>query len=488
MRSRGQAWRSAGALAGTAAALAGFLTLSRPAQAQFASDKVELLSWLSPDAFGTGAVSGNDCWGYVSPSGREYAIAGLSNTMAFVDITDPANPVIVENILHPDSLWGAIKVHGEYAYAGNETGGGIQVIDMTRIDEGIVELVTTVLPNETHTLAINPDSGYLYTCGAHNICSGLIALDLTDPRLPVDAGRFYGYYVHEAQIVSFHEGPYAGREIAYCCAAGDGLVIVDVTDKARMREIGRTTYPGLAYCHQGWLSADRRFFYVNDELDELNGHTNVTKTHIFDVSDPREPTYVGWFSNGLGCTDHNLYVRDQFVYESNYTTGLRVFDAADPLEPVEVGWFDTFPAHDRVGFSGAWSNFCFFPSGNVVICDIDRGMFVVDPSEALTTRRLVLDEPILVAGEIATLRASNVPAGEAVRFYFSLRGEGGQYVADLNVMLLLAKPGLVGETTADGAGVATLQKRVPPAGRGLNVSLQAAAPGRISNVATATIE
>ena len=57
----------------------------------FPAENVTLLRWFDVSEFS--AVSGNDCWGYTSPSGREYALAGLDNKVAFIEITDPANPV-----------------------------------------------------------------------------------------------------------------------------------------------------------------------------------------------------------------------------------------------------------------------------------------------------------------------------------------------------------------------------------------------------------
>ena len=41
------------------------------------------------NTFGLGSTAGNDCWGYVSGSGREYGIMGLSNGYGFVEVTDP---------------------------------------------------------------------------------------------------------------------------------------------------------------------------------------------------------------------------------------------------------------------------------------------------------------------------------------------------------------------------------------------------------------
>ena len=43
---------------------------------------------------------GNDCWGYVSASGREYALMGVRNGMSVVEITNPSNPIIIDKITH----------------------------------------------------------------------------------------------------------------------------------------------------------------------------------------------------------------------------------------------------------------------------------------------------------------------------------------------------------------------------------------------------
>ena len=69
-----------------------------PMRGGFASSgEITLQSWLTLDDLG-GADTGNDCWGYTSPTGREYAIIGDSSGTSFVEITDPASPVILEKM------------------------------------------------------------------------------------------------------------------------------------------------------------------------------------------------------------------------------------------------------------------------------------------------------------------------------------------------------------------------------------------------------
>ncbi|NNF67221.1 MAG: hypothetical protein HKM98_06905, partial [Gammaproteobacteria bacterium] len=68
----------------------------------------------------TGVVmTGSDMWGWTdSQSGREFAIQGLSDATAFVEVTDPANPVIVGCLAAPalNVLWRDVKVYNDHAY------------------------------------------------------------------------------------------------------------------------------------------------------------------------------------------------------------------------------------------------------------------------------------------------------------------------------------------------------------------------------------
>src|SRR5262249_11959981 len=87
--------------------------------------------------------------------------------------------------------------------------------------------------------------------------------------------------------------------------------------------------------------------------------------------------------NGSNAIDHNSYVVGDYLYMSAYTSGMRVLDIHDPLAPVEVGWLDTHPEDDATVFQGAWAVYAGFASGHVIISDIERGLFVMDPAVAI---------------------------------------------------------------------------------------------------------
>lgn len=353
------------------------------AAAVFDSLNVELLSWLTVKDFGDQMTWASDCWGYVSASGREYAILCLSDGTAFVEITNPRAAKIIGVIDGPHSTWRDVKIYKDYAYAVTEAGVGIQVIDLANIDAGTVTLVREITergPKSTHNVAIDEESGFLYRCGGGG--RGLRAYSLADPANPTFVGAWNDRYVHDAQIVTYTEGPYAGRQIAFVCSGFNsgwvepGMDILDVTDKANITVIKNLTYPGAVYSHQGWLSPDRQYFYLGDELDE-DGQINTT-THVIDVSDLENAQAVGTFTNDMKSVGHNIYTRGNLLYAANYTSGLRVFDTSDPANPVEVAWFDTYPENDNANFSGLWSNYPYFPSGVVLGSDRARGLFVLE--------------------------------------------------------------------------------------------------------------
>lgn len=344
---------------------------------QFTSQNVSLKSHIDLATFG--AASGNDCWGYVSPSGREYALMGLSDKVAFVEITDPANADWFATVTHAASLWGDIKVYQDVAYAVTEQAGtGIQVMDLSQIDNHIVTLVRTIAaPSRSHNIAVDPVGGRLYTCGSNGGTATTVIFDLTDPLNPVEIGAWTDAYEHDSQIVTVPSGPFAGHQIMFGSSTGLGVDIVDVSDPLNPVLLSRTPYPNVAYCHQSWTE-DLHYLYVDDELD------SIPRTTVLDISDLQNPIVLGDFTSGLASIDHNLYVRNGIIFEANYHTGLRIFDGrTDPVQPTQVGWFDTYPEDDAPAFDGAWSCYPFFPSGTVIVSDLDRGLFVLDPSAAV---------------------------------------------------------------------------------------------------------
>jgi choice-of-anchor B domain-containing protein len=444
---RGPGWRAS-------ALRQGFQGGSLPATADFPTSNASLLAWIPLGEFDPDNTSGNSCWGYVSPSGREYALMGCSDGTGFVDVTVPSDPQIVAFVNGPDSLWHDIKVYQHHAYVVSEGGQGIQVIDMTQIDQGIVSYLGDVVlggdTTATHTVAIDETSGFLYRCGGNS--NGLRIYDLANPANPQFVATWSPIYVHECQPYTYTSGPYAGKQIVFACGgtgggfSNTGLRIVDVTNKSNIVQLASISYPNAAYCHQGWLSDDQKYFYIDDELDE-NGVLKST-TYVIDVQNLSLPAYKGSFTNGNTSIGHNLYVEGNRIYEANYTSGLRIFDSTNPLAPVQIGYFDTWPENDVTSFNGMWSNYPYLPSGAVICSDIEKGMFVVWPTAPQLTFTFPGGVPEIVA-----------PGGQS--FAVQIAANGATLDA-ATAMLHWSHPGGSGSTQLVDQGAGSFLAELPP--------------------------
>ncbi len=368
----------------------------------FPCGSVDLLAFLPTHAVGGARGAGaNDIWGWTDPqTGREYALIGRIDGTSFVDVTDPVNPVYLGNLpTHTlASTWRDVKVYADHAFVVSEAPEhGMQVFDLTQLRAVTNPPVTF---SETahyggifsaHNVAINEETGFAYVVGARGTemsCSGgLHMVDIRDPINPTFAGCFAdpatgrgSGYTHDAQCV-IYRGPDAehrGKEICFG-SNENALSIADVTDKRAPVALAASSYPNAGYTHQGWLTEDHRYFFQNDELDEIRmgGHT---RTLIWDVTDLDDPQFFAEYQGETTSSDHNLYIVGRHVFESNYSSGLRILDITDMAAPREVGYFDVFPAHDGVGFSGSWSNYPFFKSGAVIVTGREAGLFIVKPT------------------------------------------------------------------------------------------------------------
>lgn len=354
----------------------------------FPCNGMDLLSRLSLNDLN--ASSGNDSWGWTDPQdGKEYAIMGLNNGAAFVDISDPINPVYLGKLpTHTDSsTWRDIKVYNNYAFIVSEANGhGMQVFDLTRLRN--VANQPAIFSEDAHyggfghchNLVINEDSGYAYGVGTSTFGGGPHIVNIQDPLNPVAAGGFSDdNYCHDAQVV-IYDGPdadYTGREIFFG-SNEDRVSIVDVTDKNNPQGISNGFYGSVEYTHQGWLTEDKRYFIIGDELDESTFGFN-TRTIIFDVSDLDNPVVHFEYEADTPAIDHNGYVVGNDFYLASYRAGLRIIDISDieNQNMAETKFFDTYPSNDSANFDGAWSVYPYFASGNIVISDIDRGLFIV---------------------------------------------------------------------------------------------------------------
>jgi len=359
---------------------------------------VDLLSFVPLADIGGGANT-NDIWGWVSPvTGKEYALVGCNNGTAFVDISDPVAPVYLGLLpSHTfNNLWRDLETYNNFCFIGSEASGhGLQVFDLTQLDnvsnapQTFSETAHYNGFGNSHTISIDTLNAFLYANGTNTYNGGLHIVDISDPLNPTLAGGFaLEGYTHDCFVWNSYDGPdaaHAGKQIVLACN-GNKLAVVDCTDKTDCESLGSYTYADLGYVHQGWVTKDKRHFVLNDELDEQqfaqDNNPIGTRTHLFEISDLDNLDYMGFHEAESPSIDHNMYIKDQFVYESNYRSGLRIFDAIRVANAQlnEVAYFDLFPINDAAVFSGTWSNYAFLPSGVNIATSMYEGFFITMPN------------------------------------------------------------------------------------------------------------
>ncbi len=371
----------------------------------FPCQNVDLLAFLPTNSL-SGGGTGADIWGWTDPaSGREFAVQTHSMAVSFVEVTDPTLPIYVGSMptALTDSganvLWRDAKVYANHAFVvGDGDFGppehGLEIFDLTQLlsaTPGTVFLETAHYDGfrNGHNFVINEDSGIGYAVGTNTCAGGLHVLDLAVPTDPQPLGCVdEDGYTHDAQCV-IYSGPDAdhqGREI--CLNSNeDTLTIFDVTPLIEGTGpavmLSRETYDGFGYTHQGWLTEDQSRFVLGDETDEMDaltgGDPHNTFSYVWDVADLDAPVLISTYVGPSAAIDHNIYIKDGFVYEANYTEGLRILDASniEAGELTQVAYFDTHPADDATTFAGSWSSYPYFDSGTIVVSNIEDGLFVL---------------------------------------------------------------------------------------------------------------
>ncbi len=384
--------------------------------AGFKCSNVDLLSFLTLSELGGGTVPGtvpsdsvpditvNDMWGWTDPlSNIEYALVGRTDGMAFVSLENPKEPLYLGQLLRtggtPVSHWRDVKVYANHAFivADRASQHGVQVFDLTQLrniqNPPLTFQETTIYDGiaSAHNIAINEASGFAYVVGATmggDTCGrGLHIIDIQNPANPKFSGCFADHstgregsgYTHDAQCIIYAgpDGDHQGKEI--CLGSNENAMsIADVTDKENPVAISRAVYPNFGYVHQGWISENHRYFFMDDETDELRGFTTQTRTLVWDIEDLDDPVLLKEHFGVTTSSDHNIYIRGNYMYQSNYASGLRILDVSDPANPTEIGFFDTVTATvDAPGYDGSWSNYPFFESGVIAFTSRKEGLFLV---------------------------------------------------------------------------------------------------------------
>ena len=217
-----------------------------------------------------------------------------------------------------------------------------------------------------HNIFLSPAGDVVYAINTSSSAADLRLIDVSDPASPREVGRFRAPGAGGVHDINVEQRD--GRLIAYLNYLQGGLHILDVTDPSRVELLGSIAWAG-GFSHSGWpFAAGGRRYYAHTDEGYDRGVT------VIDVTDPADPAVVARVQTRPGPSVHNVEVVDGLAYVSYYIDGLRVFDLRDPANPRELAHFDTVPeGEERALTQGAWGVKVY--DGLVYISDIEGGIF-----------------------------------------------------------------------------------------------------------------
>ncbi|NUQ26838.1 MAG: choice-of-anchor B family protein [Saprospiraceae bacterium] len=343
--------------------------------------QAELLGrWYREDLVGSSLYNNtyNDVWG-LAVNGREYAVIGSTAGTHFIDVTNPTE--LEEVAFVPGAAQGGQIIHRDFKNYGcylygvcDEGASTLQIMDVSYLPDSVHLVYNT---NESlvrsHNIFVDTTNAVLYCFAAFGgpaATSAMRVYSLANPELPEFIGEYNNFGM---QVGHVHDG-YVRDGIAYLNCGYSGFAIVDFTNPYQPVTLSTLTdYPFSGYNHSCWGSSDGDYLYM---ADENHGY----KIKALRVSDPTNIEVVATFdaeSNSSMSIPHNQLVACNYLYVSYYYDGLQVYDISDPADPHRVMQYATSTLANNGSYAGAWGVYPFLPSGNILVSDMQNGLYVV---------------------------------------------------------------------------------------------------------------
>ena len=345
------------------------LLLTNILKAQVAENVSLLFNWNEDTLVGSAAFDNvyNEVWGVVVDD-REYAIIGSTYGTHFFDITNPQSSYeaafVMGRVVGPEIIHRDYHDYQGYLYAVSDEGASsLQIIDISTLPDSVsVVYDSSDLFERSHNIFIDTAKARLYTTNG-NIYS------LEDPLDPK--------FIYNTPLLSCHD-VYVENDTAYINRGDQGFAIVDfsqTTLENQSHEVIGTlaSYADQGYNHSGWITPDGNYYAMADE-------TWGMRMKMLDISDFSNIEVIALFGSGIDVNSipHNQIINGNYLYTAYYHDGLYVHDISNPSTPILMGYYDTFEPNHHDSYMGAWGVYPFLPSGNILLSDMQTGLYVFE--------------------------------------------------------------------------------------------------------------
>ncbi len=321
----------------------------------------------------------SNIWGYVDAQGNEYALVGTDSGLSICDVSNPEAATELFSVPHNQNFWREVKTFANRAYVVNEDGGGVLIVDLSDLPNSIDYHSFTGYDLKTaHTLWID-EYGKLYLFGYNTNDDipeeqrGMMILDLNaDPDNPTLLGTWNGAYIHDG---------FVRGDTAWLGLILDGkLSVMDVSNPQNAQTFALQTTPS-SFCHNAWPTSDNQFVFTTDEKP----NSFLTCYDVSSLNNIKETDRIQ--SNpGSDVVIHNVHLlNNDYAWVSYYRDGVLLYDVSDKENMVQVANYDSSPLAGS-GFNGDWGVYPYLPSGNIIISDIENGLFVLTPTYVKAAR------------------------------------------------------------------------------------------------------
>jgi hypothetical protein len=369
----------------------------------------------------------------------DYAYAGNYNGIMVYDISEPAAPTVVAQVVCPGSQ-GDVSVYQDVLIMSVDSSRsdntcnsvsqsatekssweGLRIFDISNpASPQYVAAVETNCGSHTHTIA--PDAAgadlYVYVssyspntdypdCQPPHDKISVVKVPLAAPAssavvaTPVlfpDGGN-PGGSKYSATTGCHDLTAYPSKNVMAGACMGDGILL-DISNRTSpvVTDVVQDT-ENFAFWHSATWNNDATKVVFTDELGGGGGATCNKKTDpvhgadaIYDIVGGKL-TFRSYYkmprlqSKTENCVAHNGSLipvpgRDIMV-QAWYQGGISVVDFTDSANPREIGWFDRGAYNDKKAIiAGAWSTYYY--NGHIYSNEIQRGFDVLDISDPLT--------------------------------------------------------------------------------------------------------
>ncbi len=348
----------------------------------YPSLNINLLAHLNPetDATGTDGRKYSGCWGWAQTNkNREYAIVGTSSQTYFIDVTNPASPVVVDSVKakHAGCTWREMKTYQNYCYIVSDDAppNTFQIVDMQYLPDSVHVIHNgTTYFERSHTIFIDNDKMY---CGSVTEASGagystMRVYSLATPTAPVLIRKLEQDI--NTTIIDVVHDMYVRNDTIYASCGFKGFHILKLTASNTFSLM--QSYTGYAYSgynHSSWQTDDRKTMVF---ADEVGAHLPAK---VIDVTNFNNITLVDTIRSSYTATAHNPYiVGNRWCWLSSYQDGLYLYDISNPSNTTIYGYFDTQPQTGTTNYSGNWGAYPYLPSKIIIACDMQNGIFILE--------------------------------------------------------------------------------------------------------------